>query len=90
MEQRDPEARRSFTSDETVREATKGCGGYFYDRIVIHPPFAQCSSRELFDAISEGWRECVDGPFHIRGCRLWWFTPSEACDLLADVGSLVL
>lgn len=88
--------RHAFLGDDTAagaaraRADTRGCGLVFYERIVLHAPFAACSSEQLFRAVSSGWRECADGPFHVRGCRVQWFTPGEACDLLARAGSLVL
>jgi hypothetical protein len=40
--------------------------------------------------VSHGWRDVIDGPFHVRGCRVRWYSSSEACDLLARAGNLVI
>lgn len=88
--------RRPFLRDDTdagaaaARRDTTACGETYYDSLVLHPPFHRCTSSQLFEAVSRGWRSEVDGPFHVRGCRLHWYSSSEACDLLARVGSLTI
>ena len=61
-----------------------------YEQLVLHAPFRECSPTELRAAISGGWRERVDGPFHVRGCRITWYVASDACSLLQDAGTLRL
>ena len=41
-------------------------------------------------AVAAGRRAWRDGPFSPQGCHSVWFTPAEACDLLAGLNRLIL
>ena len=70
--------------------ATRGCGVRLLDELVLHPPFRKCNPRSLYEAVRDGWRERLDGPYHMRGCEVTWFSPAQACALVASAGVLIL
>lgn len=52
---------------------------------------SSCAPLGALEALSRGARPSRDAPFELaRGCALRWYTPSEACSLLARAGTLVI
>lgn len=70
--------------------ATSACGVVFYEQLILHPPFSRCNSTQIFAAVSEGWRDRLDGPFNVKGCAIRWYSSDEACELLEAAGTLNL
>jgi hypothetical protein len=72
-----------------LRRHTTQCGTTFSDLLGNHSArlrFCDDYPRALLD----GRREALDGPFYPAGCASVWFTPGEACDLLAGLNRLIL
>ena len=73
----------------SLRRATAQCG------YVLSDELGNASARLQFcedypRAVQLGFRESRDGPFFTPRCPTVWFTPTEACDLLAALNRLIL
>jgi hypothetical protein len=72
-----------------LRRHTTQCGTTFSDLLGNASARLQYCD-DYSRAVMNGHREAVDGTFFTEGCRSVWFTPSEACDLIAGLGKLIL
>ena len=97
-----PDQMRQAVALEMLRASTDQCGRIYVDTlpdaVLLHPlAAAECpgSVRRALDALVRPPRRAdaqpTDlSPLTLPGCALRWFTPPEACDLIARAGHLVL
>ena len=72
-----------------LRRHTTQCGATFSDLLGNHSARLQYCE-DYPRAVLGGSRKAKDGPFHPEGCSSVWFTPQEACDLVAGLNRLIL
>ena len=88
-------AARVESAEQLLRALDTQCGANSSSFEVLSPrPRAaprSCSPLGALEAFARGARPSRDAPFALaRGCALKWYTPGEACNLLARAGTLVV
>ena len=69
--------------------ASGACSIPFREQLIGYGP-ALCSAPDLLRAVQQAYRRGPDQPLHVPGCRVRWFSPTEACALLQTAGGLAL
>ena len=72
-----------------LRRHTTQCGATFSDLLGNHTARLQYCE-DYSRALLGGARPWRDGPFHPAGCSSVWFSPQEACDLVAGLNRVIL
>lgn len=58
-----------------------------FPRFNLHKP-STCDS--VLDEMQNGRRAGLDKPFLLDNCDIQWYTPSEACEVLANAGQVLI